>query len=169
MKPFDEAIVMRKPTIDDGAALHMLVQQCAPLEQNSTYCHLLLCTHFANTCVVAEKHGRLVGFVSGYRKPESWNVYFLWQVGVVPEERGRGLARRLIETILERVEARGVTELQTTVTRSNEPSRALFRSLARQEGADMTEHEMFMERHFGDRDHEAEYLFRIRPLRTPPL
>jgi diaminobutyrate acetyltransferase len=88
-------------------------------------------------------------------------------VGVVPEERGRGLARRLIETILARVEARGVTELQTTVTRSNEPSRALFRSLAREEGAEMTEHEMFNEEHFGDSGHEAEYLFRIRPLATP--
>jgi L-2,4-diaminobutyric acid acetyltransferase len=71
----------------------------------------------------------------------------------------------MIAAILERLAPEGVTELHTTVTRSNEPSRALFHAVAREQGAELTEHEGFMERHFGGSGHEAEYLLVIAPLR----
>jgi L-2,4-diaminobutyric acid acetyltransferase len=157
--------VLREPTIDDGAALHELVRACPPLEQNSLYCNLLQCTHFAHSSIVAEKKGGLVGFVSGYRRPDAPHAYFLWQVGVASAGRGAGLGRRMIAAILARLEPEGVTELHTTVTRSNEASRALFKAVARDQGAQLTEHECFMERHFGRTGHQAEYLLRIAPLR----
>lgn len=161
-------IGLRKPTVEDGAPLHALVRACEPLDRNSVYCNLLQCTHFADTCIVAEKEGELVGFVSGYRVPGAAYVYFLWQVGVAEAGRGHGLAKRMIQTILAREDCRGVTELQTTITPSNEPSRRLFASFAEAEGAGMEESEHFTSEHFGGSAHEAEHLFRIRPLRTPP-
>lgn len=161
-------IALRRPTAEDGAPLHALVRACEPLDENSIYCNLLQCTHFASTCVVAEREGRLVGFVSGYRPPEEPHVYFLWQVGVAAEGRGHGLALRMIHAILEREACRGVTELHTTVTPSNTPSRRLFAALARAEGAEMSEEEHFRAEHFGESGHEPEPLFRIRPLSTPP-
>ena len=161
-------IVLRPPTVDDGAPLHALVRDCRPLDENSIYCNLLQCTHFADTCVVAEKDGHLVGFVSGYRLPRDPSVYFLWQVGVSRAGRGHGLGRRMIQHILAREACRGVAELNTTITRSNEASRALFAAVARAEGAEVSEHEYFSEAHFGGAGHEAEFLFRIRPLASPP-
>jgi L-2,4-diaminobutyric acid acetyltransferase len=157
-------IELRMPTIDDGAALHALVKECPPLEENSMYCNLLQCTHFADTCILADKGGRLVGYVTGYRLPREPHVFFLWQVGVAPAGRGHGLGHRMVQAILDRLKPEGVTELQTTVVRSNEPSRALFRSIARDNGAELTEHEMFMEEHFGGAGHEAEYMLRVAPL-----
>lgn len=159
-------IALREPTIDDGAALHELIRACPPLEENSLYCNLLQCTHFAHSCIVAERQERLVGFVTGYRRPDAPHAYFLWQVGVAAGGRGVGLGRRMIEAILERLKPEGVTELHTSVTRSNEPSRALFHAVAREQGAELTEHEFFMERHFGGSGHEAEHLLRIAPLRA---
>lgn len=164
----DTDISLRIPTAEDGARLHALVRECKPLDENSIYCNLLQCTHFADTCVVAEKAGQLVGFVTGYRMPRQPSVYFLWQVGVSAAGRGHGLGRRMIQHILAREACRGVTELNTTITRSNEASRALFAGLARAEGAEMTEQEYFTEAHFGGAGHEAEFLFRIRPLASPP-
>lgn len=163
-----DGITLRKPTVEDGVPLHALVRECKPLDENSSYCNLLQCTHFANTCVVAEKEGRLVGFVTGYRMPDDPNIYFLWQVGVAAAGRGHGLGKRMIQAILSREACRGVTELNTTITRSNEASRALFAGLARAEGAELTEHECFTAQHFGGSGHEPEYLFRIRPLSSPP-
>ena len=163
-----DAIILRKPESQDGLRLHRLVRDCKPLDENSLDCNLLQCTHFAQTCVVAEREGGLVGFVTGYRMPESPHVYFLWQVGVSAAGRGHGLGRRMIQHILAREACRGVTELNTTITRSNEASRALFAGLARAEGAEMTEQEYFTEAHFGGAGHEAEFLFRIRPLASPP-
>lgn len=163
-----EGITLRKPTARDGAALHALVHECQPLDENSLYCNLLQCTHFADTCVVAEKERRLVGFVSGYRVPGRPEVYFLWQVGVAAAGRGHGLALRMIRAILAREDCRGVTELNTTVTPSNVPSRRLFAALARSEGAEMSEQDYFTAEHFGASGHEPECLLRIRPLVTPP-
>lgn len=162
-----DGITLRKPTAADGAPLHALVRECRPLDENSLYCNLLQCTHFADTCIVAEREGALVGFVSGYRLPADPTVYFLWQVGVGASGRGHGLASRMIQAILARDACRGVTELNTTITRSNEPSRRLFAHLARAEGAEISEQEFFTAEHFGASGHEAEYLFRIRPLGTP--
>lgn len=162
-----EGIALRRPTAGDGAALHALVRECEPLDENSIYCNLLQCSHFAGTGIVAEKEGRLVGFVTGYRLPERPQVYFLWQVGVAAAGRGHGLAMRMIRALLAREDFRGVRELQTTVTPSNGPSRKLFAALARAEGAELSEHEGFTAEHFGASDHEPETLFRIRPLRTP--
>lgn len=163
-----DGIVLRKPTVDDGAALHRLVHECKPLDENSVYCNLLQCTHFADTCIVAEKAGRLVGFVSGYRMPGHPHVYFLWQVGVAAAGRRRGLATRMIQAILAREQCRGITELNTTVTPSNQPSRNLFAALAEAEGAEITEQDFLSAEHFGAYRHEPERLFRIRPLSTPP-
>ncbi|WP_440996362.1 diaminobutyrate acetyltransferase [Arhodomonas sp. SL1] len=163
-----QEITLRQPTAEDGAPLHALVRECKPLDENSVYCNLLQCTHFADTCIVAEKGGRLVGFVTGYRMPRDPSIYFLWQVGVAAGGRGHGLGRRMIQSILSRDSCRGVTELNTTITRSNTASRALFAAVAEAEGAQMSEHEYFTAEHFGGAGHEAEYLFRIAPLSSPP-
>lgn len=159
---------IRTPAVGDGAALHALVRACAPLDENSVYCNLLQCSHFASTCALAEREGELVGFVTGYRLPERPEVYFLWQVGVSAAGRGRGLALRMIRALLAREACRGVTELHTTVTPSNAPSRRLFAALARAEGAAMREQEGFTAEHFGGSEHEPESLFVIAPLSTPP-
>ena len=162
-----DGITLRKPTVEDGAEFHALVRECKPLDENSVYCNLLQCTDFADTCMVAEKDGRLVGLLSGYLKPAEPQVYFLWQVGVSEAARGHGLALKMVQAVLARDFCRNVRELQCTITRSNEPSRALFRAVAEAEGASVTEEDYFLERHFGDGGHEAEYLFHIHPLKTP--
>lgn len=161
-----DGITLRPPAKSDGAALHRLVAQNPPLDTNSAYCNVLQCTHFADTCIVAEKDGELVGYVTGYLLPRDPGVYFLWQVGVSEAGRGVGLATRMIQAVLARDFCRQVRELHTTITRSNTASRRLFRSLADKEGADITEEEAY----FSEQDldgHAAESLFRITPLSTP--
>lgn len=161
-----DGFTLRKPTRKDGIGLHMLVRLNPPLDMNSAYCNVLQCDHFADTCIVAEKEGELVGYVTGYRKPRTPHVYFLWQVGVSPAGRGHGLATRMIQAILSREFCRGVTELQTTVTPSNVASRRLFARLAEREGAEMNEEpDHFSASMLGGK--ESESLFRIAPLSTP--
>jgi L-2,4-diaminobutyric acid acetyltransferase len=157
------SIILRKPEMADGAALNLLARLNPPLDMNSVYCNVLQCTHFADTCVVAEKEGELVGYVTGYLMPADPSIYFLWQVGVSPAARGCGLATRMIRAILSRDFCRGVRELNTTVTPSNQASRALFAGFAKKEGAEMTEEAHYYPSSVLDGD-EEESLFRIRPL-----
>ncbi len=154
----------RQPTATDGPAITRLIANCAPLDTNSAYCNLLQCTHFAGTCIVVERDSEIVGWVSGYRPPTEPDSLFIWQVAVARAARGRRLAQRMINTLLERPSAKGVTHLITTVTDDNAPSWALFNGLARSWGASLTKSEMFdRDAHFAGA-HATEWLARIGPL-----
>src|SRR3546814_19269512 len=81
----------RRPIAADGPAITALIAACPPLDRNSRYCNLLQCEHFTDHCVIAEKAGRIVGWVSGYRPPSDPAAFFVWQVAVSrSEERGVG-------------------------------------------------------------------------------
>ena len=131
------AIAFRKPMPQDGAAVWQLVSACKPLDENSMYCNLIQCDHFRDTCVVAERDGALLGWISAYVLPNDPETLFVWQVAVSEAARGEGLAGRMLTHLLSREEARDVTRIQTTITRDNEASWALFKRFARKQGAQL--------------------------------
>ena len=108
--------------------------------------------------------GEIVGFVTGFRPPEHPEVLFVWQVGVDASMRGRGLAKRLLRELVALPGCAGVTHMETTVTPSNAPSRALFRSFGRSMDAAVEVGPYLTEEMFPDTGHEAEELFRIGPF-----
>lgn len=155
---------IRPPRPEDARDVTELVRRVAKLDANSPYAYLLLCSHFADTGLVRRENGRLVAFVLGYRPPAQPDTYFLWQVGVEPACRGRGLAGRMVIELLRRLEGQGVRFLEATVTPSNEPSAALFRGVARRLGAPCEERPYFAKELFPPGDaHEDEVLFRVGP------
>jgi len=159
-----EALELRKPLAGDGPAVTRLIAACPPLDVNSAYCNLLQCAHFADTCVVGERNGEILGWVSGYRPPTEPASFFVWQVAVAEAARGQRLAQRMINALIDRPEAQGVTHLITTVTDDNAPSWALFNGLARAWGAPLSKSAMFeRDAHFAGA-HDTEWLARIGPL-----
>lgn len=154
---------LRKPAASDGTAVSELVAACPPLDRNSLYCNLLQCTHFAETSVLAERRGRALGWISGYRLPRQPSTLFVWQVAVHADARGLGLAKKMLAALLERHD--DVMNLQTTVTPDNDASRALFRSLARQAGAELRETAGFDEEEHVGGSHASERLITIGPMR----
>jgi L-2,4-diaminobutyric acid acetyltransferase len=122
---------LRTAETADGAALWRLVGQVGTLELNSAYAYLLMASDFGATCMVAEAaDGSLVGAVIGLRPPREPDCAFVWQVGVLPGWRGRGLALALLQAwqaCPAVADARWVT---ATVAEGNSASRALFRRLA---------------------------------------
>lgn len=157
-------VTLSAPGVRHGAAIHRLVEACKPLDLNSTYAYLLLCEHFAETCVHAERGGHTVGFISAYRRPKRSGVIFVWQVAVAKEMRGQGLARAMLRELIDRPALRDCRFLETTVSPSNEASRRLFHSLARERQAAITERVLFSENDFGGEQHESEVLIRIGPF-----
>lgn len=154
----------RKPVATDGPAITALIAACPPLDRNSAYCNLIQCTHFADHCVIAERGGDLLGWVSGHRPPSDPDAFFVWQVAVSPAARGQRLARRMIDHLLERPAQAGATHLITTVTADNEASWALFRALARDRGADLERTLLFdRDTHFAGAN-VTEFQARIGPL-----
>jgi L-2,4-diaminobutyric acid acetyltransferase len=158
------AITLRPPRATDGPALHRLVAASPPLDPNSLYCNLLHCTHFAGTSIAAERNGKLAGFISGYRIPERPQALFVWQVVVAQAARGQGLGLSMLRALLLRPACTGVTELHTSITPDNLPSRALFTALARALDAPLRESTWFeRDAHFGGA-HADEILLQIGPF-----
>lgn len=157
-------IALRRPTAEDGEAVNALIDRCRALDDNSLYCNLLQCTHFADTCRLAEMDGEVVGWVSAYLPPKEPDTLFVWQVAVSPQARGRGLAKRLVGDLLRDPACRHVRRLKTTITPDNAASWALFRSVAETFEAPLS-HRAWFERdvHFGGR-HDTEHLVAIGPL-----
>lgn len=153
----------RRPQLSDAASVHSLVSDCKPLDLNSPYAYLLLCTHFSETSAVAAADGKPLGFVGGYLKPSHPSVLFVWQIAVSREARGRGIGTRLLEDVLDRPTCRHVRYLEATITPSNEASWVLFRSLARARHARTSERPLFRTADFGG-NHEEEQLLRIGPF-----
>ncbi|UJF24500.1 diaminobutyrate acetyltransferase [Suttonella sp. R2A3] len=157
-------ILFRQPTVEDGAAVHDLIAACKPLDENSLYCNLLQCSHFADSAVLAERDGEVVGFVSAYHLPEQPKTLFVWQIAVSKSARGQGLASRILDEAIARGKQRGATHLHTTITPDNEASWATFRKLADRLNTELN-HKPFFERdkHFAGR-HDTEELLIIGPF-----
>lgn len=155
---------LRRPDKGDGAKIWRLIGDCPPLDANSMYCNLLQCTDFAESCMLCERDGEIIGWVSGYRLPNDPGVLFIWQVAVHSSARGEGLGKKLLMAALRTEGGVGVTKLRTTITAHNDASWALFRSLAKELGAPLSREPWFE----CDRDfsglHDTEHLVSIGPF-----
>ncbi len=154
-------IEFRPPRIDDGKRIWQIARDSQVLDVNSGYAYVLWCRDFADTSVVAtDDADRPVGFVTGYRRPDAPATLFVWQVAVDADQRGRGVAGRMLDALLDRLAPLGVTRLETTVSPDNEASIAMFTALARRRGTHITRTELFAPDDFPD-SHLAEDLYTI--------
>ena len=159
-----EELTFGSPEISDGPKLWDLASAAGNLDVNSRYHYLLWCRDFADTTVVARSaDGRAAGFLTGYRRPSAPETFFVWQVAVSPDFRRRGLARRMLDHLVDSLRSRGVRYVEATVTPDNKASMRLFESFAEANGADLALDVLFSERELGS-GHEPEVLHRIGPL-----
>ena len=107
------------PDATDAPKITQLIASSPPLDTNSAYCDLLQCTDFRETCILAERGEKLLGWISGYRPPVSPERFFIWQVAVASEARGEGLALKMLGQLLNRPAVSGASMLTTTITEDN--------------------------------------------------
>ncbi|MCA1675444.1 MAG: diaminobutyrate acetyltransferase [Actinobacteria bacterium] len=162
-------MTIAEPDSTDGPQLWRLARDSGVLDVNSSYVYLLWCRDFAGTSAVARADGTVVGFVTGFLRPEAPDTVMIWQVAVDAGQRGRNLAARMLHAIVDRLSSRGVRWMHTTVSPSNEASIRLFTALARDRGTEIERRELFAPDDFPTEesgDHEAEDLYVIGPF--PP-
>lgn len=157
----DRRVRIEPPTVDDGVECWRIARESNVLDVNSKYAYLLWCRDFAETSTVARTDERVVGFITGYRRPEEPNTLLVWQVAVDSSARGQGLGLRMLEALYRQVD--DVDHLETTITPDNEASIALFRGFAKRHGARVRTDELFGPDLLGG-DHKPEHKYRIGPI-----
>nr|WP_040652717.1 diaminobutyrate acetyltransferase [Ruania albidiflava] len=152
---------IRPPRPGEGAEMWRLARDGGELDLNSSYAYLVLAEDFASTCRVAVSGAEVVGFLLGYQPPERTSSVFVWQVAVRGDQRGRRLARRMLDDLVDGLP--GVHTLEATVTEDNTASRRLFASFARSRGAELTWSAGLLAEAFPD-GQDAEPRLHISPL-----
>jgi len=162
-----DGVAIRTALEGDGALLWTLARDSGGIDLNSPYAYMMQCRNFKNTCMVAEVFGAPAGFVTAHRVSGRTDVLFVWQVAVLREFRGLGIAHRLLAGLVEQAACLGVRKLEATVTQSNKASEALFTAFAKARGAKLDIRAGFVETDFPeDERHEAERLFTIQPIHS---
>lgn len=161
VSPTADLLHLRKPCKEDGSEVWKLVAACPPLDQNSMYMNLVQCDHFAETCVLAERDGQVLGWISGHIPPDQPDTIFVWQVAVHSDARGLGLGKRMLSALLNRPACAEVVALETTITKSNAASWGLFRSFARDLGGRLSDAPHFDRDSHLDGKHATEHLVTI--------
>ncbi|WP_419767308.1 diaminobutyrate acetyltransferase [Arcobacter sp.] len=156
-------IMIRKPEKSDAIQIYDLVKESKVLDLNSEYLYLLQSTHFSSTCAVALHEEKVIGFVSGYLKPDENNSLFIWQVAVDGKYRGNDIAGRLIMNIIKR-DFLDVEKIYTTVSPSNISSIKVFEKVAKGLNTKMTSSTFFEKNDFKN-SHEDETLYEIGPFK----
>lgn len=160
-----DGVAVRTALEDEGALLWELARAAGGVDLNSPYAYMMQCRNFTDTCAVAEVFGTPAGFVTAHRVQGRPHVLFVWQVAVLPEFRGLGIARRLLEGLVDQPACAGVRKLEATVTPANKASKALFGAFAKTRGAALTVHTGFTAADFpDDARHDEERLFTIHPI-----
>ena len=70
-------VLFRPPGTNDGLKIHRLIADSPPLDLNSIYSYCLLGAHFRDTCILAERAGEPIGFISAYRIPKRPDTLFV--------------------------------------------------------------------------------------------
>lgn len=168
--PQHQDVVFRKPHLQDGQGIYELVKNCQPLDLNSRYLYFLQADHFADTCVLAELDGKVIGFISGYIRPDAPYTLFVWQVAVASHMRGKKLAKALLTTLIKNQDHRAlVNKLSTTIGPSNTASQRLFNSFAKSYGLGIRQENYLDADQFGEDGHEAEQLYTFTASRNRTL
>lgn len=156
-------VVITPPRISDGPRLWELARDSKVLDVNSSYAYLLWCKEFAATSAVARVDEVVVGFVTGFLRPEASDTVMVWQVAVGESHRGYSLGSRMLHDIVDRLAPRGVRWLHTTISPDNEASIRLFSALARDRETGIERRALFSADDFPG-GHEPEDLYVIGPF-----
>ena len=160
-----DGVGVRAPSHDEGALLWEIARDAGNLDLNSPYAYMMTCRNFQNTCAIAEIYGMPAGFVMAHRPASRPHVLFVWQIAVLPEFRGFGIAKRLLDGLLDRDVNAGVRTIEATVSPSNTASAALFTAFANDRNAKLDMRTGFTADDFPEgHGHEAEQLFTISPI-----
>ncbi len=97
-------------------------------ERDVAFLHQALYVHeFGETSVLAERDGRIVGYLLGFVNQHGTG--YVHAVAVRREARGEGLARTMYERFERLVRARGADSLRAITAPENEGSRAFHEAL----------------------------------------
>ncbi len=126
-------IIIRKVEEEDASTLRYLASICPPLDVHTHYTFWVLCRFFSDSCFIASEDGENIGYITAVDTKEG---LFIWQIGILKEKRGNGLAYRLIEKVFDIAKKKG-SRILVTIAEDNKRSFNTFKNYCERNSAVM--------------------------------
>ncbi len=103
-----------------------LLNDCRPyVFAHNEYLYWMLAEYYNSTSFVCYDSGSVIGFVSGLLSADKSTV-FVWQLCIHPNYRRKGIANRLLKSVLDVVVANNIQSIQLSMAQENAASYKLF-------------------------------------------
>ncbi|NJD77308.1 MAG: GNAT family N-acetyltransferase [Candidatus Methanoperedens sp.] len=120
---------IRTATQEDFLEIHKFTAVCLPSENYPEHVYKIILRYFGDYCFIGEENGQILGFVMGIVPQSFPGTCFLWQIGVNPPHQGKGIGKKLLREVEEKLEKKGFTRIEATIDPVNIPSQKLFEKM----------------------------------------
>ncbi|MFH2068191.1 MAG: phosphoribosylamine--glycine ligase [Candidatus Omnitrophota bacterium] len=114
------------PKERDAAEVSRFAASSPPLESYPEHIYRIMFRYFGKTCFVVRCGKTIAGFLLGVVSRTLPDTYFLWQVGVAPFMRKKGMGAKLVARAEKKAKDCGCKKIRLTIDPRNTPSRKLF-------------------------------------------
>ncbi len=121
---------IRNVNESDCAVMRYLAQQCSPLDIHTQYTYWVNATFFSRSSFILELKGEPIGYIMSV---ENIDTLFIWQIGILPEYRGRGFSFCLISSCFDYALSCN-KKIQVTIAKDNLASYSSFISACNKKG-----------------------------------
>ncbi len=117
------------PSDDDILEIHKLVGELKGLVQHPVHFYKIIINYFGNSFFIIKEADRIIGLGWGFVSQSNRNIFFLWQIGVLKEFRGKNIANRLIEKLIKFAKDNNCKKVHATVETGNIASWKMFEKM----------------------------------------
>jgi len=133
MKQKTKEITVRPLRKSDIPKVRSLIKNHLDLEENWTYkgdpwYYWTLSNMFSETCLVAEKEEKIVGFVAAYKNQSTEKDIFIEDIIVDHKVRRTGLGTKMISTLIQKAANKNCKSIWGTIDPTNKISIDFFKA-----------------------------------------
>ena len=123
-------MIIRKLRESDIEDLRKFVNDNKPLELHTPFTYWVLSKYFKNTCLVMEDNEMIIGFATGFKSNSEEDTFYIWQIGISDENRGKNYASLLLDNMFKIAKELDCKRIQFSVAPDNNSSYKAFHKFA---------------------------------------
>ena len=104
-------------TSNDIPEIRKCVSECYPLDLHTPYTYWVIANFFSECSFKISYDNKIIGFITSIKSFN--NVFFIWQMAILPDFRKMGLSQILIDNVVEVIKKQNIYSLYVSIDANN--------------------------------------------------